>query len=205
MNICVSIGNCSKKELVHKLKETELAEIRLDLLDWITASDIKEIFSSHNNLIATFRPGKISEKERLEFLKTAIEAGAAFIDVETENTAEFISEVVKTARRHGTKIIISYHDHENTPSLKPLQKIVVDALGKGADIVKVACKVNSERDCARLLSLLDGKRTVIPVGMGKKGFVTRISGLFLGAPFTYAGFEHDPEMIKRIISEISDA
>lgn len=205
MNICISIGNCSKNELIHKLKETEFAEIRLDLLDWITLADIKEIFSNHKNLIATFRPGKVSEKERLGSLKTAVEAGAAFVDIETENSAEFISEIAKTARRHGTKIIISYHNHENTPALKPLQKIVVDALGKGADIVKVACKVNSQRDCARLLSLLDGKRVVVPAGMGKKGLVTRISALFLGAPFTYAGFDHDPEIIKKIISEISDA
>lgn len=204
MNICISIGNCSKDELIHKLKETEFAEIRLDLLDWITLADIKEIFSNHKNLIATLRPGKVSEKERLGSLKTAVEAGAALVDIETENSAEFISEITKTARRHGTKIIISYHNYENTPALKPLQKIVVDALGKGADIVKVACKVNSQRDCARLLSLLDGKRVVVPAGMGKNGLVTRISALFLGAPFTYAGFDHDPEIIKKIISEISD-
>lgn len=204
MNICISIGNCSKNELIHKLKETGFAEIRLDLLDWITISDIQEIFSGHRNLIATLRPGKTSEKTRLNFLKTAIEAGAAFVDIETENNEAFISEIAETARRYGTKIIISYHNYESTPSLKPLQKTVVDALEKGADIVKVACKVNSERDCARLLSLLDGKRTVVPVGMGKKGVVTRISALFLGAPFTYAGFEHNPEIIKKIISEISD-
>jgi len=205
LNICISIGNCSKNELIHKLKETEFAEIRLDLLDWITLTDIKEIFSNHKNLIATFRPGKVSEKERLGSLKTAVGAGAALVDIETENSAEFISEITKTAHLHGTKIIISYHNYENTPALKPLQKIVVDALGKGADIVKVACKVNSQRDCARLLSLLDGKRVVVPAGMGKNGLVTRISALFLGAPFTYAGFDHDPEIIKKIISEISDA
>ena len=117
MNICISIGNCSKNELVRKLEGTELAEIRLDLLDWITASDIEQIFSSHNNLIASFRPGKIAEKERLEFLKKAVTAGAAFVDIETENTPEFMSEIIKTAREHGTKTIISYENFRyNNPN-----------------------------------------------------------------------------------------
>lgn len=204
MNICVSFGNCNKLELYKKLKEVSFAEIRLDLLDWVSLDDIKEIFSKRSNMIATFRPGKVEENKRMEYLTAAIKSGATFVDVETENTTEFISEIIKTARRHKTKTIISYHNYEVTPSLKPLQKIVVDALEKGADIVKIACQVNSQRDCARLLSLLDGKRTVVTIGLGKIGIITRVAALNLGAPFTYAGFELDHKVLERLISEISD-
>jgi len=204
LNICVSLGNCSKFELYKKLKEVSMAEIRLDLLDWVSLDDIKEIFSKHSNMIATFRPGKIEENKRLEYLTTAIKSGAAFVDIETESDPEFISQIIETARKYNTKVIISYHNYEVTPSLKVLQGIVVDALKKNADIVKVACQVNSQRDCARLLSLLDGKRTVVPVGMGKIGIITRVAALNLGAPFTYTGFELDHKTLERLISEISD-
>ena len=204
MNICVSFGNCSKFELLEKLTEASLAEIRLDLLDWVLLDDTKEIFSKHSNSIATFRPGKIEDQKRMEYLTTAIKSGAAYVDIETESDPEFISQVIETARKHNTKVIISYHNYEVTPSLKTLQGIVVDALKKNADIVKVACQVNSQRDCARLLSLLDGKRTVVPIGLGKIGTITRVAALNLGAPFTYAGFELDHKVLERLISEISD-
>ncbi len=65
-------------------------------------------------------------------------------------------------------------------------QIVALCFESGGDIAKIACKVNSERDNARLLGLLDSGRDVIVIGMGEKGRITRIVAPLLGSPFTYA-------------------
>ena len=63
----------------------------------------------------------------------------------------------------------------------------------GADIAKIACKVKSNGDNARLLSLLDSKKEIIVIGMGRKGRITRITAPLLGSPITFAALEKGKE------------
>jgi len=174
------------------LPGVELAEIRLDGAD-LSFDEIHRIFTFHANLIATYRPkaGNEAPGKRKMALLTAVEAGAAYVDVEIEAGAPYKKEVMQAARQQGCRVIISYHNYINTPSKKQLEAIIEQCFSEGADIAKIACQVNSEADSARILSLYDypgqlhqGK--VAAIGMGEKGKITRLAAPLLGAPFTYA-------------------
>ncbi|MDD5231740.1 MAG: type I 3-dehydroquinate dehydratase, partial [Candidatus Marinimicrobia bacterium] len=61
--ICVALADLTFREILNILKQEEMAEIRIDLLD-LSLDQIKQIFQSHTRLIATCRPGRYSDNER---------------------------------------------------------------------------------------------------------------------------------------------
>lgn len=187
--ICVSIADVSALEALRIVKANELSEVRLDLIEF-TGDDVENIFSSGNKTIATFRPvDSVPEKERKDILIQAVNAGASYVDIEMENNNDFTKDIIEAAVRKKCKIIISYHNYDNTPSSPELEQILNRCGGKYVDIVKIACRVNSVEDCSRLLSLYGTGKPVIAVGMGEPGRITRIAAVFLGAPFTYASLD----------------
>lgn len=190
--ICLCIGKPSVALCQELLPGVELAEIRLDGTS-LSSNEIQQIFALHDNLIATFRPkaGNEAPEMRKMALLTAVEAGAAYVDIEIEAVAVYKKEIMQTARLQECQVILSYHNYKNTPSKKQLETIIEQCFSQGAHIVKIACQVHSETDSARILSLYDypgrlhqGK--IIAVGMGEKGKITRLAAPLLGAPFTYA-------------------
>jgi 3-dehydroquinate dehydratase-1 len=194
--ICVSAGQIEYSRLADLLKEEYLVEIRLDLNDF-TDDELISIFSSTPDTIATCRPGTFSEKERIDKLIKCISYGASYIDIEVEagnNTLELIS---RSVQEYKSKLIISYHNHEMTPSISELRNLYKLCSVQNADIVKIACKTISARDNAALLSLYNeippGGTPLIAIGMGDIGKITRIAALSLGAPFTYASINKDME------------
>jgi 3-dehydroquinate dehydratase type I len=212
--ICISIAGVSFDRCREVLAHAEMAEIRLDRLDF-SIQQVKEIFSIHPRLIATCRPGNISEIDRTELLLAAIEAGAAYVDIEID--AEIGSrETIKAAcRKRGCKLIVSYHNYENTPPREELKVLVNRCFSFGADVAKIACQVNCEADAARILSLYDFDyqanvdKKIVAIGMGEKGKITRPASLLLGAPFTYAsmstGKESAPgQLTKQTLEDILD-
>lgn len=205
--ICVSIGNCTVEECIKALKDIPFAEIRIDLIN-INLQDIKKIFSSSKaKLIATYRKSETSTNEkRAELLSAAIEAGASYIDLDIEEAEEF-KNTVKKAREKHCKLILSFHDYNRTPPKAELEQIVDWCFSSGADIAKIACKINDSKENARLLSLLDSGKSIIVIGMGKKGKITRLVSQFLGSPFTFASLAKGKETAEGQIAkdELSNA
>jgi len=193
--ICISLDERWDLNFLKSLNNIEFAEIRMDRMD-LTETDIKEIFSQPKKLIATCRPGYLSENKRLSYLLNAIEAGSSFIDIELESDSRIKKSVIDLARKKGCTIIISYHDYNKTPSQDALNGIVRLCLIEGAHIAKVACKINSVSDAARLLGILGNKdfeNRLIVVGMGEKGRLVRAIASFFGGVFTYASMEKGKE------------
>lgn len=215
--ICVSLADLGFEECLEILNTVEMAELRLDLLDF-SIDQIQTLFS-HNQkfcggsgprgagslrqksppgpaarLIATHRPTTISDDERKDILMAAVEAGANYVDLELESNAGFKHTVMKACRRKDCKVILSYHNYESTPAKMELEKIIQDCFSEGADIAKIACRVNDEADAARILSLYDKEiskeKQLVALGMGEKGKITRLAAPLLGAPFTYACLSH---------------
>ena len=187
--ICISLADLSFERCVEALKDIDMAELRLDLLDF-SLEQIQEIFVLPKKMIATHRPTTISEEKRKEILITAIEAGADYVDIEIEADASFKKAILKTCGAQQCKVIISYHNYENTPLKKELEDIIDRCFNDGANIAKIACRVNDEADAARILSLYDRENTkahqLVSIGMGEKGKITRLAAPLLGAPFTFA-------------------
>jgi 3-dehydroquinate dehydratase I len=186
--ICVSLGGLSVTECLALLEEIEFAEIRLDTMD-VTREDVKRIFSVPRSLIATCRPGNLHDQARKDLLIAAIDHGAQYVDIEVESDSGFRHEIMAKARSGACRTIVSFHDFDKTPGEEELERIVRLCFSEGADIAKIACKVNSMGDNVRLLGLLNGNQgaeRIVPVGMGSRGKITRIIAPLLGSPFTFA-------------------
>ncbi len=185
--ICVSLGVQDVTELLGLLKRYPFAEIRLDALS--ETPDMKEItklFRGPGKRIATFRPIRGTQERRTETLVCAIEAGASYVDVEMDFPEASLRTVSVAAKRHDCQLIVSHHDLKKTPSSKELERLRDSCASRGADLVKIACKVNRREDNARLLALVNFPLPIIAVGMGALGRITRLAGPLIGSPFTYA-------------------
>lgn len=198
--ICVSLKETNPEKLLRLLKKIEFAEIRLDSMT-ADVANVRNIFSQHQNLIATCRPGLREDKDRKILLLTAVKAGAAYVDIEIESGNGFKSALVQESRRQGCKVIVSYHNFDKTPDRAELEKIVSWCFDSGADIAKIACLVRSERDNAQILGLLSDARPLVVIGMGPLGKITRIAGPSLGSLFTYAALEEGEETAEGQISK----
>ncbi len=202
--ICVSVAEPTTEECIKILEGLEFAEVRLDSLK-ASIEEVRTIFSRPARLIATFMPGNprgksihtaVDNETRKRFLIAAIEAGAEYVDIEHDSDYSYREELIGRARSNRCQIIISFHDFSGTPDEDELEKIRMDCFNKGADVAKIACKANTQRDNLNLLGLLnnqDHKGKTIVIGMGKKGRITRVAAPLLGSPFTFASLSKGRE------------
>jgi 3-dehydroquinate dehydratase-1 len=210
--ICVSLAEPTAGACRRALEGVGLAEIRLDKMR-IGPAGVRAIFSRHPRLIATCRPGAMPEARRRRLLLAAVEAGAAFVDIEIEANPRFRDRLTAAARARDCKVIVSHHDFRRTPPRAELEAAVDRAFAAGADIAKIACRVRELRDNARLLGLLDRGLPLVVVGMGKMGRLTRIAAPLLGSLFTYATLNEGQETaegqmpaasLERLLLELGD-
>jgi len=186
--LCVSLGKVTLDDCLKALKKYDLCELRLDRLK-LKDAELKQIFSSSKNTIAAFRTcEKIKESDRLKKLKTAIDMGANYVDIEVDATDFFKDTLADYAAKKKCKVIASYHNYEKTPLKGELEHIVEWCKSCSPDVIKIACRSRSDKDNARLLGLLDCDSKMIVIGMGAKGKITRILAPKLGAFCTYVSF-----------------
>jgi 3-dehydroquinate dehydratase I len=183
--ICVSIGEPDFNKCLKLLEKTDCAEIRLDKTEF-SKTENEIIFALRKKLIATCRPGKYSDAERSEILKSAITAGACFVDIEYESGNYFREDIISFAHQKQCDVIISYHNFEFTPEIEELEKIMRESFEIGADLVKIATMVKVNRDNSKILSLYHAPGRIVALGMGELGKISRVVAPFLGAEFTYA-------------------
>lgn len=200
--ICVSVYEPTADACLEALQDLDFAEVRIDAMTDPTVTDMERIFSRPLTLIATFRPrGPLASPQRVpgddvrrQALTAAIRAGASYVDIEVESDRVYLTEIVAEARLKNCRIIVSYHNFDETPETEELIAIASRCFAEGADIAKIACMVNADEDKVRLLSLLGRQdlsgRTVV-IGMGTKGRITRVAAPLLGSPFTYASLSDE--------------
>jgi 3-dehydroquinate dehydratase-1 len=188
--ICASIAEKDLGKCIQALDMVEMAEIRIDLAEF-SNDEIRSVFSKRRKTIATCRPGKIREEERVEMLKIAIESGATFVDIEYEAAPEYKNDLISFAHSYQCDVIISYHNYDRTPELDELEEIVKSCYAQGADLAKIATHVNVNRDNSKILSLYKAPGRLVAIGMGDLGRISRIVAPFLGAEFTYASLSED--------------
>ena len=198
--ICVTIQNRSLEEIFDLLSNAsptiQMAEIRLDRCP-IDLEEIAELFSSSDTpLIATCRvseDGNLTWEEAEERLVTAIEAGAAFVDLEIEAPKEVGKRIRRACSEYGTVMIRSSHFFEGVPSTETLLQTAEKCRKFGGEITKVAAYAHSEEDVARLMSLYhyDVADRLVAFAMGEAGKDSRMDCLGKGAPFTYAALSEE--------------
>ena len=212
--ICTSLQHKNLDALFEALETTEMAEIRLDRCP-LSPDDIEGLFGSSDvPLVATCRIAEVladlqradgipdTEKGRREQqirayditerrLTKAVEAGAAYIDLEMEAPAPMSKRLRKAAQENGTIVIRSYHDFTGTPSREKLAETISQCREFGAEVVKIVTTAQCEADVQTVLSLYEDFDRLIAFCMGEAGRQSRLDCLAKGAPYTYAAFTED--------------
>ena len=158
--ICTTIQNRTLEEIMNLLESSEpriqMAEIRLDRCP-LSIEEIEYLFSSSDTpLVATCRvvdDGNGTWEEAEEKLTAAVEAGAAFLDLEIEAPKEVGKRLRRACTEYGATMIRSSHFFAGTPSDQVLRNTVEKCRKFGGEIVKIAAMATSEEDVAMVLGL----------------------------------------------------
>ena len=200
---CIPIIARNTDEALKKIARAELLadilEIRLDMMD---AFDLPEIIqSTAKPILVTYR----SEKEggrgaanymtRVHYLSKAIEAGAGFVDVEHSLPLDYRLKLFQM--RGSSKLILSKHILNGTPSREKLEDVLKKMAATGADIVKIVTRAGSWENNFRILELIqrahDQKIKIITFCMGPMGKMSRVFSCLMGGYLTFVSLEAGEE------------
>jgi 3-dehydroquinate dehydratase type I len=164
-----------------------MAELRLDKMQF-ESNELKKLLTFKIPLIATCRTGIYNDDKRLELLTFMAKNGATYIDVELESDENYKKKLVDTARSYNCKIIMSYHNFNETPDADTLKNIIAKAKAANPDFIKIVTQALTVNDNSIILSLYKTEKKLIAFSMGKLGKESRIKSLKLGSPFIYAAY-----------------
>jgi 3-dehydroquinate dehydratase-1 len=201
-------------------EHADAVEFRMDFAD--APADALAAYDGELPLIVTNRPewegGEATDGEdRLDALCTAVEYGfVGAVDVELESVSEGDgARVIRTAHEHDTRVIVSTHDFEKTPSPPKLRRLLARAAEHG-DVGKLAVTAETKDDVLELLaatraSTLDGDR-VATMAMGEPGRHSRAVAPLYGSKIGYAPVEpsdatapgqYDLATLRRLVTDLS--
>jgi len=140
-----------------------------------------------------------TEEERIFLLCEAVRLKAEYVDMEVATDDGLARRVLDAVAGKGcyTKIIISFHDFNATPTEKALRRIWGACREKGGDIVKIVTHARGSEDNLRVLSLIPYSRKrgqdIIAFCMGEQGRISRIMAPLLGSYLTFAALDKGEE------------
>jgi 3-dehydroquinate dehydratase type I len=178
-------------------KKIDLIETRIDYLkEKIILTDIKA--ATDIPLIGTVRSSgqggvwRGSEKERIHLVLECTKAGFDYIDLElaTKNLAKIVEEIKKSK----SKVILSYHDFQRTPTNEEMVGIYNTIKSYGGDYCKIVGTANAISDNLAYLNFLSLHLGNIAFGMGKAGILSRILCPLIGGAWTYASLTEEAEV-----------
>src|SRR5699024_10934005 len=129
----------------------------------------------------------LNELEVLKLLKEiCVGTDVYMIDYEVDNQSQNITELIDSAKKYDKKIILSYHNFNQTPSYDVLIEKVIRRAGYRADHAKIALMPNKARDFFRLLELTqqltsEASIALTTMSMGEKGKISRSHGWIYGS------------------------
>ncbi|WP_049971595.1 type I 3-dehydroquinate dehydratase [Haladaptatus cibarius] len=196
-----------------------VVEFRMDLAD----DPLTQLANYDGNLpvLATNRASweggeATGDESRLNALETAVEYDAvAAIDLELECLLSGEgNRVIEHARKHGSAVVASIHDFEETPGGKRMRELLEQATDY-ADVGKLAVTADSRSDVLDLLSvtnrLTERGRTVATMAMGEIGRHSRAVAPIYGSKIGYAPLDsadatapgqYDLVTLSRLVREL---
>ena len=129
------------------------------------------------------------------------------IDYEMSNSPVNVAMLREVSRENGVAMIMSYHNHEFTPSDEELSGRFIEAEVLGADIAKVVVMPKGEEDVLALLSAtLKASRVcgipLVSMSMGGLGTVARVFGWVFGSSMTFGFGKHSSAPGQMSIEEL---
>lgn len=198
--ICVSVQAETTEQTIERIERTDLADLIETRLDYkkepINLNLIRK--STSKPLIATNRRkdqgGKADEpeKDRVQLLRDAVEAGFEYIDL--ASTTPRLDSIVSEFQEMGAKIIVSFHDFEQPLDIQELENRHVELVKTGCEIIKQIGWTNRYEENLPYLEYNKKYPRNVAFGMGEKGQPSRILSPLSGAAFTYASLESGLEL-----------
>lgn len=192
--LCVPIKGPSLSEAAQQIEQArhyaEIVEWRLDFFDSLEHTQWEKLFQECPlQTIFTLRPQsqggrcKLNEEERLRAMQRWVQLNPTYVDLEYTVSSEFVKDLRKS--HPALKIILSYHDFEQTPS--SLESILKTLRHTPADFYKIAVMARSANDTlSLLLSAREEDNRTLLMSMGETGSLSRILAPIVKRPFTYA-------------------
>jgi len=194
--VCLPIIEKTVKNALKAIKEAnglaDLIELRMD---YLRNSELMPLLKAGEKpFIITNRRkeegGKCGSKEKSRFriLREAVELGAEYVDVEMSSEKPLLRDLI--ANKKKTRIVLSFHDFQKTPSPGELKKLFNRMAQTGGDVVKIVSFAQSWEDNFNILSLIPyakkREQEIVAFCMGERGKMSRIFAPFMGAAWTYA-------------------
>lgn len=212
--ICIPITDITRDGIIERARR--FAALKTDMVEWrmdyfagyekevvSVAKELKQILSE-KELVVTLRTvheGGEENGSRFDYralLTELSESGAAdYVDVEIRRGAETAADIIRAAKKSGTKVIGSFHDFEKTPSQAEIVAILTEAQKLGADVGKAACMPSDDKEQGRqdmmcLLAATDEMKQKYPdfplitMSMGECGKDSRKYGGLYGSSVSFA-------------------
>jgi len=195
--MCVSVAAEDAKSVAVAVQPVlnivDVVEVRLDTMRIPQVRECCDLLTKP--LLFTHRPdwegGEFEgpEDERIEPLFEAIKAKAAFVDFELNGGSRYRNQLLDTMEGSDTKMIISCHDFQETPSTDRLNDLLKEQIDSGAHIGKIVTVAHDPFDVLRVLNLLEeAAKHDFPLCafcMGETGRISRLTTLFFGGFMTY--------------------
>ncbi len=210
--ICLPLLAEDRDELLRQA--TELSALNPDMLEWrvdgyARVAEVAEIVSVLDDLrliigniplIFTCRIDReggarqLSQPLRQAVIAAALASGNVdLIDIELCNEEAFISAIRSQAKACGCKLILSYHNFQETPGETFLLGKLEEAEAAAADIAKLAVMPKNYSDVLTLLTATNRARNgavaipLVTMAMGQAGKISRMAGGLFGSDITFAG------------------
>ncbi|OGE64860.1 hypothetical protein A3I48_04510 [Candidatus Daviesbacteria bacterium RIFCSPLOWO2_02_FULL_36_7] len=192
---CLPIIKKAKKEVLKslKVKGYDFYEIWLDYIKDLDNDFLTQICKSYKGkLIFVFRRQnlekiKLNYDRRIEIIYL-ISRFNIILDLDFLTQYEELEYV--TQKNQEIKLILSFHNYKETPSFDQLKNLINKMKRYNPEIFKISTFCKEETDALNLLNLLllfkQQKLKYIVLGMGEKGFITRIFGTIWGNEITFA-------------------
>jgi 3-dehydroquinate dehydratase-1 len=135
----------------------------------------------------------IPQETRRAGIETIAASGFVdMIDVELCNGMPFLEPLMRVAREHDVRVILSFHDFDQTPANEELLGKIDLMCRRGADVAKIAVMPRTAGDVLRLLEITLEARKRFPrlplctMSMGRLGILSRIAGFLFGSDMAFA-------------------
>lgn len=194
---CLPIIKKTKKEIMALIQkhreEYQYFEIWIDYIDNFDDIFLQELlFDLQEKLIVVLRRQNLEKikmplRKRFDII-ALLNNSRAFLDLDISIQKKELAYIKETKVK--LKIIISYHNYQETPEDKKLQKVIETMFHYNPTISKIATMCKTEQDSVRLLQILlvlkKQKKHFIILGMGELGIITRIYGTLWGNEIAFA-------------------
>jgi len=192
---CIPILAQDTEEVITRMDSlagsADIFEIRLDLM---RDFDLERILGcSTTPILVTYRSmeqggkGRARPSESAQYLLDAIKLGAAYVDVELTLPDRVRQKLLE--QRGATKVIVSMHVIDHSPSWKKLWSTLVQAASVDPDIVKIVTYATRWTDNLRMLELIPRAHkfgiNIIAFCMGPMGRTSRIVSHLLGGYMSF--------------------